>query len=121
MKKNILAKITGGAMILMPILALAQTTDTSNFFVKVAGFTNQAIGLLLGIATLVFLVGVIQYVIAGGAEEKQKTAKSYMLYGIIGLVVMVAAWGIVNLLVGTLGLNTTTVPELPKFGTTPGS
>jgi len=40
-----------------------------------------------------------------------------MLWGIIGLVVMVAAWGIVNLVVNTLGLDTTTVPSLPTFST----
>ena len=36
-----------------------------------------------------------------------------MLYGIIGLVVMVAAWGIVNLLVDTLGFNDSNIPTDP--------
>ncbi len=111
MKKSTLGKIFGSALVIAPLFASAADT----FFTKVATFTNQSIGLLLGIATLVFLVGVIQYVIAGGDEKKTSAAKTYMLYGIIGLVVMVAAWGIVNLVVNTLGLDTTTVPPIPTF------
>ena len=105
----------------VPMLAFAVTATTvsANFFTKVQGFINQSIGLLLGVATLIFLVGVIQYVISGGDEKKATAAKNYMLWGIIGLVVMVAAWGIVNLIVGTLGLDTTTIPNLPTFSTTP--
>ena len=106
MKKSIV-----GFSLAAPLLAFAAAGDT--FFSKVATFTNQSIGLLLGIATLVFLVGVIQYVIAGGDEKKTATAKTYMLYGIIGLVVMVAAWGIVNLLVDTLGFNDSNIPTDP--------
>ena len=113
MNKSTLGKITGSILALAPLFVYAQATDT--FFTKVRDFTNQGIGLLLGIATLVFLVGVIQYVIAGGDEKKTANAKTYMLYGIIGLVVMVAAWGIVNLVVDTLDLTTTSVPDLPTF------
>lgn len=113
MNKSILGKILGSTLAIAPLFAYA--AETESFFTKMATLTNQGIGLLLGIATLVFLVGVIQYVIAGGDEKKTAAAKTYMLYGIIGLVVMVAAWGIVNLVVSTLGLSTTTVPKLPSF------
>ena len=114
MNKSTLGKIAGSVLALAPLFAYAEAVE-SNFFTKIAGFTNDAIGLLLGIATLIFLVGVIQYVIAGGDEKKTAAAKTYMLYGIIGLVVMVAAWGIVNLVVDTLGLETTVIPDVPTF------
>lgn len=113
MNKSTLGKILGSAVAIAPLFVYAAATDT--FFSKVKDFTNQGIGLLLGIATLVFLVGVIQYVIAGGDEKKATAAKSYMLYGIIGLVLMVAAWGLVNLVVDTLGLNTTSIPNTVSF------
>lgn len=106
-------KAVGAGLLLLPMVASAAATDT--FFTKVKDFTNQSIGLLLGIATLVFLYGVIMYVIASGDEKKTTAAKMFMLYGVIGLLVMVAVWGIVNLLVDTLGLETTTVPDLPTF------
>ncbi|MEK9175017.1 MAG: hypothetical protein AAB795_00320, partial [Patescibacteria group bacterium] len=89
MNKSTLGKITGSILALAPLFVYAEEVIEETFFTKVAGFTNDAIGILLGIATLVFLVGVIQYVIAGGDEKKTAAAKQYMLYGIIGLVVMV--------------------------------
>ena len=115
MMKTLKYKAIGAGLLLLPMVASAQATET--FFEKVQSLINSSIGLLLGIATLVFLVGVIQFVIAGGDEKKVSSAKIFMLWGIIGLVVMVAAWGIVNLVVNTLGLDTTTVPSLPTFST----
>ena len=103
-------------LLLFPMVTLAQTTPaTPNFFAKVAGWINQIVALLLGIATVVFLFGVVTYVIAGGDEKKTSAAKTYMLWGIIGLVVMVAVWGIANLLVDTLGLTDTTVRDVAEF------
>ena len=63
---------------------------------------NQLIGLLFVVATLVFLWGVIRYVIAGGDEDKLKEGRQYIIYGLIGLAVMLAVWGIVNAVVTTL-------------------
>ena len=51
---------------------------------------------LFVVATAVFLWGIITYVIAGGDEKKLDQAKNYIIYGLIGLFVMVAVWGIVN-------------------------
>ena len=115
--KTLKYKAIGAGLRLLPMVASAIATATETFFEKVQSLINSSIGLLLGIATLVFLVGVIQFVIAGGDEKKVSSAKIFMLWGIIGLVVMVAAWGIVNLVVNTLGLDTTTVPSLPTFST----
>lgn len=63
---------------------------------------NSSIMILIGVATVVFMYGIIQYVLAGGDEKKLSAGKSYMLYGIIGLTVMVAMWGFVNLLIYTI-------------------
>ncbi len=106
MKKS-LTTLSAVALSFTPALALAQTSPAAgqvdNLFQKLSGYINQAIALLFAVATLVFLFGVIQYVIAGGDEKKGATARSYMLYGIVGLAVMAAAWGLVNLLVNTFG------------------
>jgi len=59
---------------------------------------------------------VVQYITAGGDEEKRKAGRNTMLYGIIGLFVMVAVWGLVNVLISTFGLDTAVpvVPGLPR-------
>jgi|AACY02.16.fsa_nt_gi Plasma-membrane choline transporter. len=65
------------------------------------------IGLLLAVAFLVFLVGCAQYIFgANNPQAREKGSKSIM-YGIIGMVVMVSAWTILGLAAGTFGI---TVP-----------
>lgn len=62
--------------------------------------------LLTAVAFIVFLYGVFQTFILGGAsEEKHKEGRVLILYGIIGFVVIFAVWGLVNILIGTLGLS----------------
>ena len=61
---------------------------------------RRSIGILFVLATVVFLWGVIQYVIAGGDEDKIKTAKDYIVWGLVGLFVMLTMWGIVYAVTG---------------------
>lgn len=62
---------------------------------------NPLIALLFTLATLVFLWGVLNYVMGiYGDEKKLDEAKRIMAWGIIGLLVMSSAWGIVKVLCG---------------------
>lgn len=68
------------------------------------GIINPLIALLFAIATLVFLWGVLNYVIGiYGDEKKLDEAKRIMAWGIIGLLVMSSAWGIVKVLCAFFG------------------
>lgn len=72
--------------------------------------------LVFAIAFIVFLWGIFNFFIAGGAdEEKREAGKKFMVWGFIGFFVMVSVWGIVNLLVGTFGFDAQTRPDLPTF------
>lgn len=62
------------------------------------------IPLLVALAIMVFIYGVITYVISADDEEKRKTGRQYMMYGIIGIFVMVSVWGLVNILSNTFGV-----------------
>lgn len=57
---------------------------------------NPFIALLFVVATAVFMYGIIIYVIGGG-EKNIETGKKLILYGIIGMTIMVSAWGIVGI------------------------
>lgn len=57
---------------------------------------NPFIALLFVVATAVFMYGIIRYVIGGG-EKDIETGKKLILYGIIGMTIMVSAWGIVRI------------------------
>jgi len=90
---------------------------------SIIGFINVVlIPFIFAIAFIVFIWGVFQYFIAGGAnEEKREQGKQLVMWGIIGFVVMVSVWGIINLFTNTLGFNDTrgNTPSLPTFD--PGS
>lgn len=102
---------------LTPFLAMATTiTDVINQ--KIFPVLNTIIPLIIAIAVVIFLVGVVKYITAGGDEERRKEARNVMIYGIIGLFVMIAVWGLVNLLKDTLGLDTTTPPAIPNLPST---
>jgi len=93
-----------------PFFALAATVTT--LVEKIMSILNVVIPLLIALAVVIFLWGVVQYITAGGDEEKRKEARNTMIWGIVGLFVMVAVWGLVNVLVSTFGLETT-VPQVP--------
>jgi len=81
---------------------LAQTHTISGILDNLEAVVRQIITLLFVVATAVFLWGIINYVIAGGDEKKLDQAKNYIIYGLIGLFVMVAVWGIVNAVCNSL-------------------
>jgi len=79
-------------------------------------FINRLVIILVGVATLVFFWGVIQYVISQGDEKKLAEGRKYMLWGIIGLVVIASAWGIVNLIIYTIfGETSFSLPGFAQF------
>ena len=74
------------------------------------------IPLLLALSLLLFIWGIIQYFILGaGDEEKRATGRAYMLYSIVGLVAIVAVWGLVNLLLQILGVSPDAAPPAPDI------
>lgn len=60
---------------------------------------NPVIVLLFALATILFIWGIIQYIIGSqGDTGKLKTARSVILWGIIGMFIMASAWGFVAIL-----------------------
>ncbi len=82
---------------LLPLVVLAQ--DVISVLSSIRNVLNIVIGILFVLATVVFLWGVIQFIAKAGDPEGQKKAKGVMVWGIIGLAVMAAAWGVANILV----------------------
>ena len=60
--------------------------------------------LIISLALMFFLWGVVKFIWNGGAEKERESGKQYMLWGLIGLAVMVSLWSLVYILAGTFGL-----------------
>ncbi len=59
---------------------------------------NPLIGLLTGVAVLLFIWGIVKYILYASDEKKKLSAKDTMVYGIIALFVLFSFWGIVQFL-----------------------
>ncbi len=72
------------------------------------------IPLTVALALLIFLWGVLLYIKNSEDVEKREEGRQFMLFGIIGLAVMVSVWGLVQILTNTLGVPLT-LPSLNQL------
>ena len=81
----------------------------------VSGFFNAAVYILMSFALLYTVWSALQFMRADG--EGRDEWRSKIVAGIIGLFVMSAIWGLVNILKGTFSLNNTPVsPPTIRLG-----
>lgn len=113
-----LAAIVGIATVpVVPALAVVQCTSPANCAqtgVNNAGGTTQKTTLpdviktviniivyILGaISVIMIIIGGVRYVVSGGDSSAVKGAKDTILYAIVGLVIALLAYAIVNFVIG---------------------
>ncbi len=107
-------KLIAVVLFASPVLTFAQgVTDANSLIAKFNRLVNAAIPIIVTLAVVWIVWYVFKYMIAGGEEEK-KASKGGIVYGIVGLAIILSIWGLVNILVRTLGLdNTVPVNQLP--------
>jgi len=112
-----------GSMLALPMLASAAFDPAGGEFgtllQNLLEFTNTyLIPFIIGIGFLVFVWGMFQYFIAGGAnDEKKEAGKSLMIYATLGFVLIIVFWGIVNLLSSSTGLDQDVLNVTPQVPT----
>jgi len=104
----------GGVLYFLPLFAFAQVT-ADTLMTQIAGLLNAIIPLIIGLAFLYFLWGVYTYVVRSASEEDKEKSRNTIIYGVIGLFVMLAAWGLVNVLINTFELETDIGGSLPTI------
>ncbi len=71
---------------------------------------------VIAIAFLTFLWGVYKYFILGAdSETDRETGKQFILWGIIGFAVIVSVWGLVWMVIYTLGIGPMAAPPPPTI------
>ncbi len=66
---------------------------------------NPIIMLLFAVAVLVFLYGVFQYVRNSDSEDGRLEGQRHMLSGVFGLFIMISVFGIINLILNSIGVS----------------
>ena len=67
------------------------------------------IALLSGVAFLVFIYGGAEYIMNASSDQAREQGKKHILYGLIGLLVMVSAFAILEIAAGTFALDKTLI------------
>ena len=65
---------------------------------------NPAIYLLLAMAAAYFVWGVFMFVSNYEDPEAQEAGKKHMIWGVIGIAIMLSAFGIMRMIAGTIGV-----------------
>ncbi len=91
---------------------LQTTGSLLTLLCKIGQLLNAVIPVLIALGVLYFIWGVVSYVIASDEEAKKK-GRDRIIFGIIGLAVIIGVWGLVNLLRNTFGLNNQQNIQLP--------
>lgn len=68
-----------------------------NYITATNGILNLAIPVVIGLAMILFLWGTARFFFSGGDEKRLEDVKRLMVWGIVTLFVMVAVWGIIDL------------------------
>ncbi|OGJ02207.1 hypothetical protein A3G98_02135 [Candidatus Nomurabacteria bacterium RIFCSPLOWO2_12_FULL_37_8] len=127
--KNKLITLSGFVLGLAPVVAFAQQTGgtpavcqsgtsittVQGILCKIGDILSAVVPILIALGVIYFVWGVVTYVIASD-EEAKKSGRDRIIYGIIGLAVIIAVWGLVAILRNTFGLSNV---QNINFPTTP--
>jgi hypothetical protein len=98
-------KIIAAVAVLVPSLASAQAiTDINTLTNKLTNIGNVIIEILIAFAVLYIIFNVVRYIMSD--DEGRKAKGMSILWGIVGLFVILSIWGLVNILSNTFRTNT---------------
>ncbi|MEK7599319.1 MAG: hypothetical protein AAB474_02650 [Patescibacteria group bacterium] len=107
--------ITGSVGLLFPALTVLAATPNTDTFAEltnyIKGLVDAAVLPLVVIAGLIFLYGAATFVFNAADEEKRTEGKSIIMYSLIGIILILSVWGIINIFAG-LRFGTTNLPTV---------
>ncbi|MFM2330897.1 MAG: hypothetical protein RLZZ26_404 [Candidatus Parcubacteria bacterium] len=113
----VIAGLPGVALAAVPGAAGINLGAIQPYSTGIINVINQIlVPLIVGLSFITFLWGLYKYFILGASEEAEKAeGRKFAMWGIIGFVVILSVWGIVNLTRDVLGLGNTSNPNPPTF------
>ena len=91
---------------------IAYADGVDNFIHKVDAYIiNPIIYVLFALAIVFFLYGVIEFLLNQANEEKKTDGKSHMIWGIVGITIMLGVWTILGFITNTLGISGQVDPQ----------
>jgi uncharacterized membrane protein YbhN (UPF0104 family) len=66
---------------------------------------NPLIVLLFALAALYFVYGLFKFVANSSSDDARNQGKRHMVYGVIGMFIMVSAFALISLVLNTVGID----------------
>jgi len=86
----------------IPLVAFAAPENFKALVDLVVGLINNAfVPLIFALAFITFIWGAFQYFFYPSEDNKQK-GREFIIWGIVGMFVMISVWGLVNIVVNTI-------------------
>jgi len=128
--KKISIIFLGLFLILFPLVSLGQANNPQNcamaqpgtieaFICTIGRILNTLIPILVTAGVVVFIWGIVQYII-GSDEDSKKKGRNKIIWGLVGLVVIVAMWGLVAMVTRSFNLQNPVNVHVPCVPGTPG-
>ena len=115
-------KLIALVLLASPLSLLAAPIENINQVAsRATQIGNLVIQVAIALAVVWIVVSVVRFLIIGAAdEEARKNAKNSIIWGVVGLFVILSIWGIVFILTQSFSTrNRTPVEEINKIGTLP--
>lgn len=94
--------------------ALTPITNVNNLSTRLIGIGNMVAYILVALAVIYIIYNVVQYIIKPSGDDRKEAGKS-IIWGIVGLFIIVSIWGLVNILTNTFK-TTPTNQAIPNLG-----
>lgn len=111
-------KLIAVVVAVTPAFAFAQTqpiTDINSLAYRLTNLGNTFIQILIALAVIWIIYNVVRYIIKADSDDRKPIGQA-ILWGIVGLFVILSVWGLVRILKNTFGTNTNgpTQDEIPQ-------
>lgn len=91
----------------------------TDFLDTIQELIDGAVPFIIGLGVFVIIWGIFTYLTHAAEEEKREEAKKFILWGIIGVFMMLSIWGFVNILINTFSLDAQIdgekIPQVPDL------
>jgi hypothetical protein len=102
---GLLLILPAGAVELIPrecISGGGQQCGVCQFIQVGINFTQILLGMMGGLALVMFVYGGLLWVTSGGSADRIKKGRTLMVQTVIGIIIMLLAWSIINVVIITL-------------------
>jgi hypothetical protein len=93
---------------ILPKIAFAQemVTSAATLVYRINKvIINPLIIFIFALALAYFLWGVIEFVLNASDDDKRTTGKRHMLWGLVGMFIMISVFTIMQIIINTLGID----------------